>query len=274
MTIEELKKQIESTTQLESIAQAFEQSAALYIFKTKNKILQSQKFFEQAWKTYGIVKHLSYEKKAINKRRLIAIITPNQGMYGSLMLRLIEKAEELLKNQGSDLMVIGKKGKSHFSQNQSRSINFFLLPDEIDFQHISPIVDSMSKYGHISLVYPKYLSVFEQSVSVATIGDEDQKDSDKNHRQDIEVQRYSFDPGQLAITEYFSRAIFGVIIFGYFSESMLAYKAAQMIAMKKAYDNTKKQLEEERFQYSRLRRELIDSHMRELVAARMMWEGS
>ena len=272
MITDELKKQIESTIQLENITQAFEQSAALYLFKTKNKILKSRKFFIEAWATFDIVKQLVIPSKITSSKKLIIAISPNQGMYGNLMWKLIDKVEKLYQEQRANLIVIGKKGKSHFSRDKVRSVVFFELPDETNYPQISEVADAITKYSQISIVYPRYISLFEQEIVVVRLNEGKEQAKESVQKEKIDTKRYLFDPNWLEVAGYFDKAMLSLIFYGYFSESMLAYKAAQMVAMKKAYDNAKDNLVELKFKYSRMNRELIDSRMRELLAARKIWE--
>jgi len=268
----ELKKEINSIIQLQHITQAFEQSAAIYIMRTKKKILNARPFVEQAWKTYNIIRFLSLPKERGVPQRLILVITPNQGMYGSLMWKIVEKVHQLEEVNHGELAIIGQKGRQYFSQDDNRIKKKFVIKDDFIYQDLVLIAETLIAYSDISLVYPKYESVFHQEIAVAELKSDKRPES---HREVIEdIKRYTLDPDLKTLFQYFDKTILAIMLYRYCLEALSAYKAAQMIAMKRAYDNTRKELEDAQFNYYRTVRSLIDNRIREISVARAIWEGT
>lgn len=268
-TPDELKKEINSMIQLQDITQAFEQSAAAFIFKTRKKILEARPFIEQSWKCYNIVRSLSMPETAAMGKKIVIAITPNQGMFGSLIWEVVEKVNQLQLEGQYDLAVVGKKGKQHFSQGSTHTKFNFTLKEDFTYEDLFGIVETLLKYSSIVVIYPQYLSAFNQQVQAVELNADL---TNKNPGVISDLKRYTLDPNVEALNEYFSKSVLAIILYRYFVEAMLAYKAAQMIAMKRAYDNTTKRLSDVRFDYYRTYRSLIDNQIRELSAARAVWE--
>ena len=270
-TPQELKRELNTIYQLQEITQAFEQSAASYIFKMRKKILDARPFFEQAWKTYNIIKFLTLPKEKGLSKRLVLVITPNQGLYGTLLIQVSEKVNAIKKEKHSgDLAVIGGKGKQIFSAQKNRVKKFFDLKDDFSYEDLLPIAKVINEYTDISLIYPKYKSAFVQEVSIAEISSVKKPES---HQEVIEnFKRYTLDPDLISLNQFFDQTFLAMMLFRYCTEALLAYKAAQMIAMKRAYDNSSEQLEIARFIYYRSIRNLVDGQIREVSAARTIWE--
>jgi ATP synthase F1 gamma subunit len=266
---DELKKEINSMVQLQNITQAFEQSAAAFIFKTRKKILEARPFIEQAWKCYNIVRSLAMPEKAIMAKKIVIAITPNQGMFGSLIWDVATKVDQLQTEGQYDLAVVGNKGKQHFSQNSTHIKFNFTLQDDFNYEDLFPIVEALLKYSSIVVIYPQYQSAFNQVVQAVELN-ADLKN--KNPGVISDLKRYTLDPDIVTLHQHFSKSVLAIILYRYFVEALLAYKASQMIAMKRAYDNTTKRLVDVRFDYYRTYRSLIDNRIREISSARAVWE--
>ena len=271
ITLEELKKEIDSAIELQNISQAMEQSAASYIVKARNKIFKTRTFFEEAWKSYDITRRLSLPQKDFKRSKVVVAITPDQGLYGNLLIEELDTVQAELNNTRSELIVIGSKGKAMFSQNESNITHHFDLPEDLKYENLNSIIDAISKFSNITIVYPKYISAFEQEITTFTLND--QVDLTDNN-DEIDLKRFNFDPNIESVSEYFDKTVIGIIFFRYFIEAMLAYKAAQMIAMKRAHDNAADFLTENKSLYFRSKRELIDGRLRELTASRNLWEDN
>lgn len=270
ISLEELKKEIERYQQLEGITQAVEQSSASYIVKVRNQILANRVFFEEAWSCYDLYRKIVYntKKKRIKGNQAIVLITPNQGLYGVLLTQAIGEVIKQYDEQKADLIIIGKKGRA-IAGSLTAKTKYYDLQDDFTYEQLEPTIETVSNYSGIRIVYPKYYSAFVQKIEVKNLEDEsfDQAPTTEDIKI-LNLKRYVLDPDQLTFEKYFDKAVIGLILFRYFTESMLAYKAAQMTAMRRAHDNAHKELLLAKFNYSKNHRETVDGHLRELNAAR------
>lgn len=279
ISLEELKKEIAGYQQLEGITQAVEQSSASYIVKVRNQILANRPFFEEAWSCYDLYKKIVYKtkRKKPEGSQVIVLITPNQGLYGLLLTQVLQEIVMQHQKQKADLIIVGKKGRA-IAGLLSANMKFYDLQDDFSYEQLEPTIEQVCKYSGIRIVYPKYYSAFEQKIEVKNLADDDDDSNkaDAPNAEDINLlnlKRYVLDPDQLTFEQYFDKAVIGLILFRYFTESMLAYKAAQMTAMRRAHDNAHKELLLAKFSYSRNHREMVDGSLRELNAARNLIEN-
>lgn len=269
ISLEELKKNIDSTSQLEDITQALQQSAAAYIIKTRNGILSSRNFLKETWKTYEIVQKVRIKEEKAENKSIVVAIYPNQGMFGSLFWQETNMARQFIAEKRCDLAVVGKKGKGVFEIGSGK-ISQFEYPDKFDYNNFESLAETVFLYDNIDIVYPEYENAFSQTVVTASLTDKEAKDLTK---EDILLaKRYTFDPSFVEVKEYFGKAILGVMLFSYVSESVLAYKAAEMISMKRARDNAHDKFLQNKFEYFRGYRELIDSRLREVFSTKNLLE--
>jgi len=269
--LEELKKNIERYRELQEITQALEQSAASYIVKVRDQVLKSRDFYEESWATYNLYQKIVFgtSKKKLTSSSAILLISPNQGMYGAMLWRALDELKNQYAKGKADIFIVGKKARALVPEKLFANVKYFDLPEELSLQSLNELITAISKYSNLRLIYPKYISAFEQKIDVKElIVDENLAEPTGEEIKILNRKRYILDPDQLSLEQYFSSAVIGLILFRYFIESLLAYKAAQMIAMKRAHDNASKELETAKFRYSRDHRELIDSRLRELNSSR------
>ena len=263
-SIETLKQDIRVIGELGEITEVLEQVAAKNIIETRSGIMKSRNFFEEAWMIYNIVRAATEIGPEVNDRDLIIMITPNKGMSGNLLNRVINKAEDLYTKRKADLLITGKKGHNHFMNRDERTIHFFSIPNNASFEDIEPLRKIVSKYSRVHFVYPRYISMTQQEVQIASLINE-KKETDVDIKgNNVNASRFIFEPSMEEVVNYLNKTIIGVLFFNYFSESLLAYNAAQMLAMKDAHDNAMDQSKDLLFRYHKLRREVIDSKLRDL----------
>ncbi len=263
-SIEALKQDIKVIAELGEITEVLEQVAAKNIMETRSDILKSRDFFDEAWKIYNVIRNTTEIGPEVIDRDLIVVITPNRGMSGNLLNRVIDKAEELYKKHKADLLITGKKGHNHFINRDERTIHFFSIPNKATFEDVEPLKKIVSKYARVHFVYPKYISITQQEIVIASLFNDRKGDIVGDMESAIVAKRFIFEPNINEVVNYLNKTIIGVLFFSYFSEAILAYNAAQMIAMKDAHDNAMEQSKDLRFRFNKLRRGVIDAKLRDL----------
>ena len=265
---EDIKKQIATCAQLENISMALQQSAAMYLHKTKSTILKSRPFLHEAWKTYSLVEQLKLPKQLKKKNAVVLAIAPNQGMYGKLVWDEMEQVRKAVFSANADLMIVGTKAFPLAHDQRIRgSVSKFNLKDNITYDNVRPISEKLAGYNNIVIVYPEYHDAFSQKVVTTSL-----KDSDKESKENLlDLKRYSFDPNLVEVKQYFDQAVLNMMIFRYLLEAMLSYKAAEIVSMKRAHDSAHNQLIENKFKYFRCVRQIVDVRLREVFSSIILW---
>lgn len=265
-SLDNLKNEIRIINELGDISEVLEQVAAKTIIETRETILKSREYFDAAWEIYDVIRKLTDLGPDVYNKDLVVVMTPNRGMCGTLMNKVIRVGEELYKKYQADLLISGKKGHNHFANQDERTIHFFSVPNEATYEDIEPLKDIVAKYARVHIVFPRYHSISSQSVEIVSLKSVEDKRDDKAALEEklIDSRRFIIEPNIGVVVNHVNKAIMGILFFSYFSESLLAYNAAQMIAMRDAHDNAQDELKTLNFRFNKMRREVIDSKMRDL----------
>jgi len=263
--LEQLKKDLITINRLKYITRALQQDAAHYLRERREKIINSRSYFREAWRVYGILRRLvDYAPELINKK-IVILINPNQGIYGRLLNRALAKAKELYIREKADILITGKKGQSSFANLQERTTYFFELSADASYEDILPIKKIIARYSQIIIVYGSYISTAKQKVAVATFKPEGEK---RHKEEEVLPKNYIIEPNIQEVMDYFNEVLAGVIFYSYFAESMLAFKAAEMILMENGYNNAEDMEKKQRLKLFRVQREIKDSKLRDLFSGR------
>jgi ATP synthase F1 gamma subunit len=273
--VEILKNSLKSMSDLEDLTNVLEQVAARDIALMREQILQSRPFFREVWRVHQIMQELSPPPPEVVHKHLVVAIALDWGMPGDLLNRTLKKSQELYEEHGADLLIAGKMGHARFKGRDERTIHYFGLPKKLELREIQSIYKIIANYAHVSYVYPKFETLSKQVVAVASSSVTAEVSADKQEGQpnDIKASRFIIEPGPQDVANYMNAAITGLTVYHYFNEASLAYSAAQMVAMRNAYDNARTETGALRNKYQKARRELIDSKLRELYGSRPAASG-
>jgi F0F1-type ATP synthase gamma subunit len=189
-------------------------------------------------------------------------------MAGTLLRSTVEMGQKLCDEKQADLLITGKKGKSRFKGKSTRSVHFFSLPNDVQYEELEPIKEIVAGYAAVHVVFPRYYGAYDQKVEVVSLVIRPEKNGKKSDEPKPHAGQYRIEPGIPEMVRYFTKEVAGSMIYGYFAEAQLAYNAAQMMAMRSAQDNVKKEEKRLMSYYNRARREAIDVKMREVLRAR------
>lgn len=262
MVLESLKQDIDAILNLGEMANMLEQIAAKEISQMKGRILESRPFFQEAWEIYRVLKQVAPQGPQVIKRDLVILITLNWGMSGNLLNRVIDRGERLYSQKQADLLITGRMGQQRFTDRDERTIHFFQVPNKVSYEQMEPLKKIVGQYARVHIVYPKYYRASKQEVEVVSliVGETTEKGNDTLQ---VAPEQFLIEPDVPTVVSYLNQAIVGILLFNYFSESILAYNAAQMISMRNAHDNAKEEVARLMNQYHKARREMIDAKLRE-----------
>lgn len=272
--IESLKNDLKTMHDLEDLTNVLEQVAARDIAQMRKQILQSRPFFQHVWRIHKILSALTPPPPEVIHKHLIVVMAIDWGMPGNLLNRVLDKAEELYDEHGADMLIAGKMGHSRFANRNDRTIHYFSAPKKSAMNEMEPIYKVISNYARVSYVFPKFESLSKQHVDVASVSVDEElvvKKSEENQSDitnNIDVRRFTIEPSAQEISNYMNQVVVGMNVYHYFSEAMLAYNAAQMVAMRNAYDNARDEAKVISYRYNKARREQIDIKLRELYGSR------
>jgi len=279
--IEPLKKELKVMKELENLTAMLEQTSAHTIARMKTNIVGSRPFFLEVWRIHAILKQLAPPPPEVIHKHLIVVIGIDWGMPGNLLNRVIAEAKILQKTHNADMLVAGKMAHNYFrDEDDDHTIHFFSVPKDALLTDIQPIYKIIAGYAKVIIVYPNFESLSKQNVTTVSLSIDNKEDEgtlinpalDKSVN--ISSNRFIVYPNPQTISNYLNEAAIGLTVHHYFAESILAYSAAQMVAMRNSHDNAKTESKKTRVKYNRARRELIDSKLRELYGSRASHKGN
>ena len=258
---------------LENLTSMLEQTAARTIATMRTNILSSRAYFKEVWRIYGILKQLTPPTPEVVHKHLVVGIGIDWGMPGSLLNKVMDKVLDQQKLHEADLLIAGKMSHSRFKGKDDHTIHFFSAPKNATLANIQPIYKVIAGYAKVTIVYPSFESLSKQNILTASfsVGKETEQPDEVTPETTGDVinpERFVIDPDPQTLANYLSEAIVGLTVHHYFSESILAYSAAQMVAMRNSHDNAKQEGKHLFLQYNRARREEIDAKLRELYGSR------
>ncbi len=279
--IDSLKKDIQTMRDLEDITDMLEQTAARTIAHMKTNILGSRQFFLEVWRINAVLKQLAPPPPEVVHKCLVVTIGIDWGMPGNLLNLVIDKARAIQKAHDADMLVAGKMAHGRFRDSSDHVIHFFSAPKNALLADIQPIYRVVANYAKVIIVYPKFDSLSRQTVDTASFSiNEESKEikeagsaAQNGSLPTIDAKRFIVEPSPQIISNYLNEAVVGLTVHHYFAEAMLAYSAAQMVAMRSGHDNAKREVETIKINYNRARRELIDSKLRELYGSKFKKKG-
>lgn len=268
-----LKNDLHTVQQLSEMTKILEETAARDIAQMRERIMQSRPYFVEAWKIYGILQQLAPPQPKVMNKQLVVGITLEWGMTGSLLNRVVDKTEELFDQYEADLLLTGKMGIDRFKDRDDRTIHFFNVPRKATYSDIEEVYKTIAGYAHIHVVYPRFETLSKQTVEVASLSTKKEQVEAKDA---IDASRFVIEPNVQEVVDYMNEVTVGLVVYSYFSEALLAYSAAQMVAMRAAYDNAKVEHRRISIKYNKARREVIDAKLRELYGSKLsaIQEGS
>lgn len=274
--IEALKREMESMRDLEDLTSMLEQTAARTIAQMRQDILSSRTFFKEVWRIYVVLKQLVPLSPEVIHKHLVVGIGIDWGMPGALLNNVMDRVVDEQKRYQADLLIAGKISHSRFRGRDDYTTHLFSAPKNATLANIQPIYKVIADYARVTIVYPSFESLSKQHIMTAafSIGDRGvellpgMSSSTDSQRVEIDPGRFIIDPNPQSLIDYLDEAIVGLTLHHYFSESILAYSAAQMVAMRNGHNNAKQEGKRLFLRYNRARRELIDSKIRELHGSR------
>lgn len=264
--LKNLEDELHTIADLQSITEAFEQSAASALRMTRGRIVAGRLFAEETWHLYRVLRSFIPRAATVQDKTLVVVVTVNEGMTGGLLNRIVSEGLRVGDEQKADILITGKKGRSRLASNYRKSVHYFALPTEVKYEQLDPVKVILAKYARVYVVFPRYYSSGDQRIESLCLSDMGKEVSNKK----MPAQRFRVEPNPQAVIDYFNKEIMGIMVYACFAEAQLAYNAAQMMAMQRAKESADKYFRSTTNKYRRARRERVDTKLREVLQSRLL----
>jgi F-type H+-transporting ATPase subunit gamma len=236
-TVKQIQDEISGVETIRTISSALLEISAAKIQRIRKDFEQNQNFFDEISELYNIVKVSARKlnlamptKNIVDPKSVSVAITSNKGFYGLLNVKVIDEFLEQIsdKDKNSHSIVVGNMGKRYLERTDQYGrceyITFkddYPTPGETDF-----LLKKVKSYDRVTLLYPKFVSVFTQEVGSVDI----------THTPDIKVDikkefEYIYEPELPQILDFFEVQVRHLLFMRIMLESDLARLAARLVKM-------------------------------------------
>jgi F0F1-type ATP synthase gamma subunit len=253
LTPKQVKKELEKNLALQGLTETYEDVAVSRMQVIRHDVLQTRQFLDGVSEIYAIAKTAYLKQLALvlskkqrekdlqfirrNRKNVAVLISANHSLLGNIVLQTYKVYMDLMVKMDCDHVVLGKVG-SYLVSSARPSVQFTEFPFDdytADESMLKPIIDNISQYEKIIVVYPRFVSVLRQVPQVDDIS------GGVVIEQSLEQQKnYFFEPTSRDVMAYFEGQIIGSLFRQKILEAMLARYAARLTIMDSANQTVKK----------------------------------
>lgn len=274
----DIERELNGVNALADITGVFEGIASMRIAQVKDKVLQSQDFFEKLWNMYSQIRvdnffhfgRLNSKEEVINKELFIAI-TAEGGFSGDIDKILIDKMIEVYDEKLHDIIVVGHHGAAQLNQNGIKYHKSFRLPTKDNNINVMPIVAEIQRYRTSSVFYQKYVSFMYQDIKrigLDVVVQEKGSELDKNKiklEDIISESTYVFEPSTFAVIDHLERSMLNIALTQAILDSKLAQFASRFRAMSAAHQKSYELSSDLSISLNRAKRAIKDERLKEIT---------
>jgi ATP synthase F1 gamma subunit len=270
----ELVREEGSMGTLVELTSAFEGIASMNIAKTKSRVLQSTRFFDELWKIYSQLRvddifnfgRNTNGNKLIDKE-LFIIITAEGGFSGDIDLKLLNVMLESYKKEKNDIIVIGHHGAIQLAQRGIEYKKYFKLPVKDQNINVLPIIREVQQYKSTVMFYQEYVSLMDQEVkSIALISAVQNRANTSESPDDIiSEENYIFEPDTYAVAAHLERSMMQIAVSQLILNSKLAQFASRFRAMSASHQRADEEKSDIHLEFNRAKRYIKDERLKEIV---------
>lgn len=253
LTPKQVKKELEKNLALQGLTEIYEDVAVSRMQVVRYDVLRTRQFLDGVSEIYAIAKTAYLKQLALvlskrqrqkelefirrNHKTVVVLISGNHSLLGNIILQTYKVYQGLTLKMDCDYVVLGKIG-SYLASSARPPLEFkeFPLDDySVEESMLKPIIEYISHYEKIVVVYPRFISVLRQVPQVDDIS------GGVVIEQTLEKQKnYFFEPTSRDVMAYFEGQIIGTLFRQKMLESMLARYSARLTIMDSANQTVKK----------------------------------
>lgn len=265
-----IEKEAASIETLRDLTNVFESLASTQVAKVKNKAELSKRFFELLWQHYSAIRidpkrRITARSDNGNGRKVMVLISAEGGLSGDLDQRMIENMQAEYSPKDTDIVVLGSHGASQLTQRGIPYIRFFQVPETDRYIDVTPVIQAVLSYSHISVYYEEYVSLGQQEVRKIDLISRLKTLSEGADEYVITDKDTIFEPSLDEIADEMEAMMMSLALSQTILESGLAQAASRFNAMTVAEDRAGDLLSEYKMEYHRAKRAENDRRLREVL---------
>ncbi|MDP8218667.1 MAG: ATP synthase F1 subunit gamma [Candidatus Theseobacter exili] len=281
--LRDIKTRISGVQEIQKITRAMKMVATSKFKKAEKRIETTRGYIEEIFRIYNRVLHQEpmrhdpfYEQRKEKGTTGILIVTADKGLCGGFNANMIRYAKEVLaqalEGGGSvNLLLAGKKGRSHFIRNS----DYEILMEEIglfsalSYLHARTLADCCIKnflsgnVNRVWMVFTGYRSAGDFKPCYKEILPLKDEEADKESRP--KGPGYIYDPDRQEVLAHLLPAFLTSRIFLYLLQSETAEHVARMNAMSNASNNAEELIGDLKIAFNKARQAAITKEILDIV---------
>lgn len=208
------------------------------------------------------------------KGSLFVAYTTNRHFYGALNNDVMDV---FLRQVGSadDVLVIGATGRSLWQKEGRRRkrVTFRTFSDDVpNRKEAAEFLHLADQYVHVFVVYPRFVSVYEQDVTTIDISYRSQDASGEGQVTDVALPEYVLEPDLGRVLAFFQTQVRHLLFDRLMLEVQLAQVSARLVRMDMADHNAQDMLKEARRSLRRAQAMFMNTRLLETTSGFIQWK--
>lgn len=250
----QLEKDINLIGSFKGLAQAYEEISVSKMQKIRGKVLSSRSFLDDLSSVFDDVK-LSYKdqiEKLIKKDKkgritytnlnkngkvISVLLSSNNKLYGDIGKKVYRLFIDDLKQEDTDVYVIGKVGREFFEQSEyKKEYKYMDFPDTSEAsEKFIDVLKALEEYQTVKVYHGQFVNVITQNpVSTNVSGTELLTEETATERKNV---KFFFEPSLEEVLAIFETQIFGSLFRQTLHESELSHVTSRIQQMEYALEN-------------------------------------
>jgi len=205
----------------------------------------------------------------------VIAVTSDAGLLGGLNVQVINTAFKELSEKRGRIIVVGERGRIYVRERGINCVYMEGIKEDYIFEQAQALRNHIIKevikgnMGEVKIVYPHAYSLAVQRVEVESLLPYGKSGREKKH---IDIYGVIWESPVERVVEYLIYLWMIKRIYEIFMTSKLSEFAARFMHLEDCTRKIEELDEKLRYKYFRLRHELTDRSMRELFAAKMIFD--
>lgn len=286
-----ITNEIERLGRLQEVAETYKILAATGSRRIRSSVLTNRSFYEGLHAIFSEIvaayraeveklrlrekrKKAASRSAGRNGKTVLVLLSANTGLYGEILLRVMNEFVREAKTSDADLVVIGKRGRFFFEEAlPGHAYTYYDFPDSrIAYQDVQPVVAGLSRYERVLVFHGQFKNRLLQDVRISEASGTALLGEDRGHdsRQDPAV-RYNFEPSLAIIFSFFETEIFAAFVEQIFHESQLAKLVSRVVLLDRTSSRIKDELSSMQFSQRRLYHQAINKKQLDAMSGVSLW---
>ena len=274
-TLVSIKKDMEVNNGLALLIETLKTIAISQYYAAQKKLGTFEKFYNSL---RFLVEDINIEEvnhhfiKPRVQAQAIIVITSDAGFLGGLNMRVVNTALHEVKEMPTTIITVGSRGVMYIQGTGLPAVSFPGIKDDEKYSQAAQLRDyiyqkvSAGEFGTVKVVYPRSMSLGVQSIAMETFLPF--KLANLKQEEPREYVDSILESSLSDIIEYLVYLWMGMKFYDIFGLSRLAEFSARYFHLEESGEKLKEEDKKVKLQYFRIRHELADRSIRELVAGR------